>query len=203
MAKKKYYVVWEGHKPGIYDNWNACLLQTKNYPKAKYKAYLTKKEADKAFEEGFQKHLFKKKDKTTQTSMAKLPSIAVDAACSGNPGLMEYRGVDTHNAQVIFHQGPFKEGTNNVGEFLALVHGISLLHKNKKNIPIYTDSATAMSWVKKKKCNTKLTKTKANQSLFELIDRAEKWLKANRHSIEIIKWDTKNWGEIPADFGRK
>ena len=103
---KSIMLFWEGHKSGIYDNWNACLLQTKNYPKAKYKAYLTKKEADKAFEEGFQKHLFKKKVPITQTSMAKLPSIAVDAACSGNPGLMEYRGVDTHNAQVDFSSRP-------------------------------------------------------------------------------------------------
>ena len=39
--------------------------------------------------------------------------------------------------------------------------------------------------------------------LFELIDRAENWLKTNHYSNKILKWDTPLWGEIPADFGRK
>jgi ribonuclease HI len=60
-----------------------------------------------------------------------------------------------------------------------------------------------MSWVLKKKCNTKLESTLENQQLFELIERAEQWLKSNTFSTKIIKWETKVWGEIPADFGRK
>ena len=116
---------------------------------------------------------------------------------------MEYRGVDTQTKKILFHKGPFQKGTNNVGEFLALVHGLAHLKKIKSQRLLYTDSKTAMSWVLKKKCNTKLESTLENQQLFELIERAEQWLKSNTFSTKIVKWETKVWGEIPADFGRK
>jgi ribonuclease HI len=133
-----------------------------------------------------------------------LESIAVDAACSGNPGKMEYRGVLTHNKQEIFLKGPFKKGTNNIGEFLALVHGIALLKsKNKEDIPIYSDSRIAMSWIKQKRCKTNMHFDASNKDLLELIKRAENWLKENSFKNPILKWETKAWGEIPADFGRK
>ena len=131
-------------------------------------------------------------------------SLTVDAACSGNPGKMEYRGVLHHNKQEIFKMGPFKNGTNNIGEFLALVHGISLLKKKGlHSLPIYSDSKIAMSWIKKKTCRTNITFNASNSDLLTLIHRAEKWLKENSFSNPILKWETKAWGEIPADFGRK
>ena len=116
---------------------------------------------------------------------------------------MEYQGVDTKTKKIIFKHGPFKQGTNNIGEFLALVHGLAELKKNNSSKAIYTDSITAISWVNKKKCNTKLTKVKENEKLFELIDRAILWLNKNKYETKILKWKTKIWGEIPADFGRK
>jgi ribonuclease HI len=116
---------------------------------------------------------------------------------------MEYRGVDTKTKKQLFIQGPFEQGTNNIGEFLALVHGLALLKKNNSNLILYTDSRTAMSWVKKKKCNTKLERNTKNKTLFELVDRAVNWLKNNTYKTIIVKWETKAWGEIPADFGRK
>ena len=130
-------------------------------------------------------------------------SISVDAASSGNPGKMEYRGVDTKSKKQLFIQGPFEEGTNNIGEFLAIVHGLAFLKKINSDKIIYTDSRTAISWVKKKNCNTKLEPNEKNSALFELIDRAIIWLKNNTYKTPIVKWETKAWGEIPADFGRK
>ena len=130
-------------------------------------------------------------------------SIAVDAASSGNPGIMEYRGVDTQSKKQLFHKGPYEQGTNNVGEFLALVHGLAFLKQNNSNRILYTDSRTAMSWVKKKQCNTKLERSERNAALFALVDRAVVWLKNNTYTTVIVKWETKAWGEIPADFGRK
>ena len=130
-------------------------------------------------------------------------SIAVDAACSGNPGKMEYQGVVTKTKQVLFKKGPFQQGTNNIGEFLALVHALALVKQKKYNISIYSDSKIAISWVKQKKCKTKLKQNAKNEKLFELIQRAENWLKLNSFSTPILKWETKKWGEIPADFGRK
>lgn len=205
---KKFYVVWVGHKPGIYTSWDACKSQTDGFPAARYKAFPTKAEAEAAFKSSppaIVRTSTTKKATGTVSSASIIPySIAVDAACSGNPGDMEYRGVVTATYQELFHKGPMKDGTNNIGEFLAIVHALALFHKTKPDLVIYTDSKTAMSWVKKKKANTKLEVTRYNTEIFELIARAEKWLEDNpNYTNPILKWDTAKWGEIPADFGRK
>lgn len=133
-----------------------------------------------------------------------LEGISVDAACSGNPGILEYRGVINRTKKEIFRIGPFTRGTNNIGEFIALVHGIALLKKEKKeDLPIYSDSNVAMSWIKKKRCKTKLHFNDDNEELLKVIKRAEEWLDNNTFKNKILKWETKSWGEIPADFGRK
>ena len=129
-------------------------------------------------------------------------ALAVDAACSGNPGPMEYRGVYLGDGKEIFHFGPV-HGTNNIGEFLAIVHALAMLDKQGLKMTIYSDSRTAISWVRKKCCKTQLERTGETEQLFQLIERAEAWLKAHRVTIPIVKWETDQWGEIPADFGRK
>lgn len=209
--KKKYYVVWEGNEQGIFDNWTDCQLQIKGYPGARYKSFKTLEEAEAAFG-GNASDFIRKGGKKSSNNKILRPdhpdiiwdSIAVDAACSGNPGIMEYRGVDTKTVYEFFRQGPFQRGTNNIGEFLALVHALAYLKKEgKDSLVIYTDSRTAMSWVRNKKVKTTLKKTGQNAILFELMDRGITWLKNNSYKNPIIKWDTKSWGEIPADFGRK
>lgn len=205
MAKsKKYYVVWKGAKPGIYDSWDECKLNIQGFPGAKYKSYKSAIEAADAYKHGDRSTSTKKpKSKTLSKSIVK-DSIAVDAACSGNPGNMEYQGVKTVSGELLFHFGPIPMGTNNIGEFLAIVHALAGFSKSgNKTTPIYTDSRTAMAWVRKKKANTKLFEKTKNPPLEKLISRAEEWLKNNTHRNPILKWDTKNWGEIPADFGRK
>ncbi len=210
MAKKqKYYVVWEGFSPGIYDSWEDCKNQITGYPTAKYKAFENLAEAEFARNRNYFEFVKKtdtsKRPQIKQSKTAIISdSISVDAACSGNPGMMEYRGVETVSGKQLFHQGPFKNGTNNIGEFLGLVHGLALLKKHHNNhTTIYTDSVTAIGWVKNKKAKTKLEVSDDNKMLFELIERAEQWLTTHTYSNPIIKWDTKSWGEIPADFGRK
>ena len=211
MAKKKYYVIWKGHKKGVFSSWDACKKSVAGFEKAQYKSFATKKEAALAFTKNYVDFVGKNTKTATVSNADKekygkpnLESISVDAACSGNPGKMEYQGVLTRNKQVIFNNGPFKNGTNNIGEFLALVHGLALLKsKGKESIPIYSDSKIAIGWVKKKRCNTKLNFDSSNKKLFKLIQRAEKWLDENSFATPILKWETKVWGEIPADFGRK
>ena len=211
MAKNKYYVVWKGVTPGIYDNWADCKAQVENQKGAKYKSFETRDEAALAYEQGYVHYLKtvsspKAIDKLSPVAPIGKPieeSLAVDAACSGNPGDMEYRGVYTATGQEIFHIGPLKKGTNNVGEFLALVHGLALLKQKNSSLPIYSDSRNAISWVKKKKCKTLLERLPDNEVIFDLIERAEKWLNENEYSTPIYKWETSVWGEIPADFGRK
>lgn len=210
MAKKeKFYVVWQGKKPGIYAKWGDCKAAISGYKGAQYKSFPTFAEAKKAYNGNYEDFKGVKNQKTTDPDLlAKIGqpnyySISVDAASSGNPGIMEYRGVDTQTKKELFKAGPFKQGTNNVGEFLALVHGLAFLKKHNSDRIIYSDSRTAMSWVRKKKCNTKLEKKPVNEKLFDLIERAENWLKTNDYNTPIAKWETKAWGEIPADFGRK
>lgn len=205
MAKQKYYAVWDGVNPGIYDSWTDCQLQIKGYEGAKYKSFDTREEAEAALLSSPYKYIGKnaKPDNVlTYPSTIHENSLAVDAACSGNPGAMEYRGVHIASRQQIFHFGPMK-GTNNIGEFLAIVHGLALLKKNNWEMPIYSDSRNAISWVQQKKCKTQLPRTPETEELFQIIERAEKWLRENTYTTPILKWETKEWGEIPADFGRK
>ena len=203
-------MVWFGNPAGIFDSWKECQRSIKGVSGAQYKSFLTFAEAKKAYSREYADYKGKttKKKTLTKEQLAKigepnLYTIAVDAASSGNPGKMEYRGVDTQTKKQLFHQGPFLQGTNNVGEFLALVHGLAYLKKNNSDRNIYSDSKIAIGWVKKKKCNTKLKQTVKNKKVFDLITRAENWLKTNTYKTVIIKWETKAWGEIPADFGRK
>lgn len=128
---------------------------------------------------------------------------AVDAACSGNPGPMEYQCIDLQTGAQVFHFGPV-QGTNNIGEFLAIVHALALMEKQGiKDKVIYSDSYNAILWVKKKKCKTTLTRNSVTEQLYQIIARAEQWLMTHNVTTPIIKWETKQWGEIPADFGRK
>lgn len=213
MSKKqKFYVVWAGRNIGIFTTWDDCRRSVEGYPDARYKSFESNEEAESAFKEKPTKHLYAKKEASPTVSSTKkfgigkplLDSICVDAACSGNPGNMEYQGVDTQSKENLFHMGPYYDGTNNVGEFLALVHALAYLHQKKLPTKIiYSDSKIAIGWVKKKKCGTKLTRTSRNGILFDYIERAEKWLETNRYNNPILKWETEVWGEIPADFGRK
>jgi ribonuclease HI len=115
---------------------------------------------------------------------------------------MEYRGIYLKTGQEIFHFGPV-HGTNNIGEFLAIVHAMALMKQKGLSMPVYSDSRTAIIWVNKRKAKTTLAPTPENRPLLDLVARAETWLRRNGVPFPLIKWDTEQWGEIPADFGRK
>ena len=212
MAKKqKYYTVWKGRKTGVFDTWKEAEEQIKGFEKAQYKSFDTLKEAEDAFKGNYWQSVQK-----TQAGVAgkqikssalvgkpNLESISVDAACAGNPGKLEYQGVETGTKRVLFSMGPFPEGTVNIGEFLAIVHGLAFLKKHNSDLPIYSDSKTAIAWVKNKAVKTKLERNKKNEELFQLLERGEIWLKENTYPNKILKWETEYWGENPADYGRK
>ncbi len=210
MAKNKFYVVWEGSHIGVFSSWDKCKKAIEGFPNAKYKGFPSKEMAEKAFSESYELYKGKKVFKSEVSEkelkligIPKIPSVCVDAACSGNPGVMEYRGVCTHTREEIFRLNPLEGGTNNIGEFLAIVHALALLKKHNQTMPIYSDSQIAIGWVRKKHCKTKLEETHRNNKIFELIERAETWLHQNVYPNHILKWHTEAWGEIPADFGRK
>jgi Predicted double-stranded RNA/RNA-DNA hybrid binding protein len=203
MHPKKWYVVWKGTSPGIYESWEECKRQTAGFEKALYKSFNSFEKAREAYNSEPWNYIKKEKQNSFVSGEVISDSLSVDAACSGNPGVMEYRGVYTATGEEIFHSPCFENGTNNIGEFLALVHGLAFLKQQNSILPIYTDSVNAIKWVKDKKCKTKLQKTEQNVYLFELIERAENWLRSNVYKTIVLKWNTKSWGEIPADFGRK
>lgn len=207
MLKQKYYVVWKGRKTGVFTTWTECEKQVKGFVNAQFKAFESEAEAETAYLANYND--YKGRSSTNGKWKAAsvqplLPSICVDAACSGSPGKLEYRGVNTETGEEIFHAGPYADGTNNVGEFLAIVHALTWQAKHNMRVPVYSDSENAILWVNTGQCKTKLRHTSKNAVLYAIIHSAENWLAENKLlEDKIIKWDTDLWGENPADFGRK
>ncbi len=208
--KPKFYVVWKGRKPGVYDSWDEAKAQTDGFDGPLFKSFDSKGAALSAYKDKPHQHIGQ--GPKPAGKQGKLPglvgdpnedSLVVDAAWNTATGDMEYQGIYLATRQRLFLMGPYRDGTNNIGEFLAIVHALAFLHQKNSNIPVYSDSRTAIGWVQKKKANTKLEATGRNAELFELIDRAETWLKTHRFANPVLKWETTVWGENPADFGRK
>jgi ribonuclease HI len=208
--KPKFYVVWRGYSPGVYETWAETAAQVSGFSGAKYKSFLSREEAQAAANGRWEDYAGKDTttDKRTLEELerlgVRLDSLAVDAACAGVPGPMEYRGVSVRTGFEVFRKGPYPDGTNNIGEFLALVHALALLNQlGQHDKPVYSDSRVALGWVRDKACRTKAARTPGNERLFALVARAEKWLRENEVTNPVLKWETEQWGEIPADFGRK
>lgn len=210
MAKKKFYVVWVGASPGIYESWEECSQQIHGYPGAEYKSFKTRQLAEEAYnsnsKEFIGKDIFETELTEDQLKLIGEPildSISVDAAWNTMTGVIEYQGVDTRTRKQLFHAGPFEDGTVNIAEFLAIVHALAYCKQRNITLSIYSDSRNAIGWVADKQARTNHKQTETSEKVFQLIDRALAWLSANEYSNPILKWETRAWGENPADFGRK
>jgi ribonuclease HI len=205
-GKVKYYVVWKGRRTGVFDSWAECERQVKRFTGAEYMAFPSRQAAERALERGYGEYAGKPST-SGQWLFAPQPpvleSYCVDAACSGSPGPVEYRGVHTGSGREVFRLGPLAGGTNNVGEFLGLVHALAWLEERGLQAPVYSDSGTALAWVEAGRCKTGLERSPRSAPLFERIARAESWLREHPAHAPVLKWDTEAWGEIPADFNRK
>ncbi|MBB3111234.1 ribonuclease HI [Paenibacillus phyllosphaerae] len=210
MAKSKYYVVWAGRKPGIYTTWAECQKQTTGFSGARFKSFESKAEAEAAYageasERAAQASVRSAQGASVASSKASIitNSISVDVGSKGNPGIVEYKGVDTVTGEIIFAHPEIAKGTNNLGEFLAIVHALRWIEENKSDKIVYSDSQTAMLWVKNKAVNTNLARDKSTEEIWFLVDRALDWLRSRSSHAPIFKWNTAEWGEIKADYGRK
>ncbi|MCH5224855.1 MAG: ribonuclease H family protein [Muribaculaceae bacterium] len=215
----KYYTVFKGFSPGVYEDWDEVQLQIHGFPGALFKSFSTKEAAVEAYRnftgtedrEELARLITSANRPVTPPPMDSSrsnPEVdwdawAVDASCLGNPGIMEYRGVNLKTGEEIFRVGPFEDATNNIGEFLALVHAMALMAKTGDYHNIYSDSRTAMSWWRNRKVKTTLQPTPRNEKVFELLARASAWINVHQFPMKVSKWQTERWGEIPADFGRK
>ncbi|MDE6513596.1 MAG: ribonuclease H family protein [Muribaculaceae bacterium] len=212
-TNRKFYVVWEGLAPGIYDSWEECQQQVIGVKGARFKAFNTIEQATEAFRGSYEDQAsllleIAKRSRAPHPTVIpdSIPdgAIAVDGACSGVPGPIEYRGVDIRSGREIFHVGPYAGGTNNIAEYLALIHALALLDKRgDHSTPIYSDSRTAQTWVRNRRSKTTVEPTAENARLMQILARADAWIATHTPRNPIVKWDTENWGEIPADFGRK
>jgi ribonuclease HI len=208
--KPKFYVVWKGRRTGVFDNWADCNEQVKGFAGAVFKSFNSRSLAEQAFagepSDGITDNIFSSNLSQEQLALIGTPvrdSIAVDAAWNTFTKVLEYRGVMTATGVEIFRQGPFENGTINIGEFLAIVHALAHCRKHGWTLPIYSDSRNAIMWVRDKQAQTELQPDEKNKILFELVARAEHWLRENNYENEVLKWETEAWGENPADFGRK
>ncbi len=197
----------------MFDSWREAEAQVKGFPGAEFKVFDTRAEAELALRSPYPARIGKGEatkgvERWNQLRLLGieppiLQSYSTDAACSGNPGILEYRCVKTETGEIVFARGPYVEGTNNIGEFLAIVETLMLLAERGDALPIYTDSEIARGWVEDKQCKTQLPRSRRNAKLFGRIARAEEWLRTHKYPNRILKWDTENWGEISADYGRK
>jgi len=201
--KQKWYVVWVGRNPGIYSTWAECEKQVKGFFGAKFKSYPSRKIAALALNKPPLWEPDPDSVKKTNRFVPQGAYLCVDAACSGSPGPVEWRVVILPENETVLRKGPFLNGSNNIGEFLALVDAIRYRAEKHLQMPIYTDSVTALAWLRAKKCKTTLPIRETNIKLFELIQQAESMLRTLESPHEVLKWDTEQWGEIPADYGRK
>jgi ribonuclease HI len=210
MPKPKFYVVWKGRIPGIYENWEICSAQIKGFPGAEYKSFKTRAMAEEAYKsdpDTFIGQDIVETDLTPEEKALigepKLDSVSVDAAWNTATGRVEYQGVETRTKKVLFHQGPFADGTVNLAEFLAIVHGLAYCVQQGMTCAVYSDSRNAIKWVKSKEIRTNHPRRETNAELFALVDRALQWLHKHSYTNPLLKWETRAWGENPADFGRK
>ncbi|MDH6673908.1 ribonuclease HI [Paenibacillus sp. LBL] len=220
MAKQKFYVVWVGKVPGIYTSWAECQQQVNQFTGAKFKAFESRSEAEKAYAAGYKNYWGQQSGSGAGSSASKgfkrssaspdidpgeidYDSISVDVGTRGNPGPVEYKGVDTQTGDILFSCGPIQKGTNNLGEFLAIVHALAYLKKIGSTKTVYSDSMNALKWLKQKKVVSTLPRDASTKEIWDLVDRAEHWLRTNTYENKVLKWQTKSWGEIKADYGRK
>lgn len=131
-----------------------------------------------------------------------IKGIAVDAWCSGNPGPGGYRGVDISTGEILFKKS-YPYITNNLAEFLAISHGIGYCKNvNKSYDRVFSDSEIAIAWVEKQSYKSGI---ELNKGILAINDanKSVRYLSQQKSIPMIMKWLTKEWGEIPADFNRK
>lgn len=200
--RRKVYVVWKGRRPGVYDSWDEARAQVEGFADARYKAYPSRAAAEAAFRRGLSAG--QPPAWALVPHGPRTPALAVDAAAPGPQGPATYRGVALYpdgRTQEVFRVGPLPGLTANAGEFLALVHALRWLTQQGLDWPVYTDSRIARGWLTQGRARTRHRPQRGPGA--QALRQAEAWLA--RHGIPraVLPWDTRAWGEIPADFGHK
>lgn len=208
----KVYAVFVGRKNGIFNTWDECKAQVDKFPGAAYKSYPDHNSARDAIDEyhgnSGRVQTPVSVPKVAPSDFPSPPFLTVDAAYSHSTHILEWRGVlvDSNNRKVeLFRSKPYKGGSANIGEFIAIVDGIEWLLSNDFSMPIYSDSITAQAWLRNgdHKSTVEIGKALSTRfsEAFRMLKRPSTMVKLK--SCPVHDWKTKIWGEIPADFGRK
>ncbi|WJM54471.1 ribonuclease H family protein [Pseudomonas asiatica] len=168
-ASRKWYVVWAGRCPGIYQNWASCQSQTDGFPGARFKSFTSQAEAEAAFGANSAASTSARQAttratttpiKSVLTTQSKLQirkveadvKIFVDGACNPNPGEAgSGAAVYEHGVLTSLWYGRYQpQGTNNTAELAALHYGLVLAGEATKkghSAAVFADSSYAINCI--------------------------------------------------------
>lgn len=159
MAKKNYYAVARGYKPGIYRTWygeEGAEVQVNGYQGALYKGFVTLQEAQQWLEQQSQeiqsfkptvpRHSQKDNHLSDPSDAADTVVIYTDGACLGNPGRGGYAAIILEDGQRKEIAGGFTYTTNNRMELIACITALELLTAPRRVI-LYSDSSYVVNGI--------------------------------------------------------
>ena len=203
MAAKKIYLVETGpDQIKSFDNWPQCqkFVHGKPYPFGSgttHEEAMAKLERSRNYKGNYDSAAPRGKKKAP-VAAGPLPTVGITSDCGthGNPGPCEYQVTDLKGRRLLHkHLGVH---TNNYAELSGIEAMIdyAIEHGETK---LWTDSQIAIGWI----ASGRLGPTVREPDLImAIINRVRAKLKAHPE-LELLKWHTKGWGQIPSDFGRK
>ena len=141
----KVYAVRVGRKTGLFNTWSECEAQIKHFPRAEYKSFATKKEA-----EAYLNRTQVKPDETDPDAII----VYVDGSYNPSEEICGYASFLMHGDKKKILCGRFKmtnDGRNVEGEVKAAYETLKYLRvKQYKNIVIYHDYEGIGNWADQK-----------------------------------------------------
>lgn len=213
MSKNKFYVVWKGRETGVFTDWTEVSKLIKGFRNAEYKGFANKESAELEFQLGSPsgrskinevKVSEKPEGASSKTKAPDYECLTVDGSYLGSKNMMQYRCVWNASGEEVFGTKPILGGNQNIAEFLALVGAMKYRVVTKQyDLHIYSDSKTALSWVRNKKIKSTYDLGQLDEIVQNRIYGALEFISKSGVAKNLFKWESALWGEIPADYGRK
>ena len=190
-TNKPYYVVWQGHRPGVYDTWTECKAQITGFDRPQYKKFSTRYQAFHAYQKGSS---YRENLRASDLPVFEKKSILINASTDTQRNLTSYYGLYLNSNRRMF-SNTISSADKRIGLFLAAVKALSILHKHRTLLPVYTESLEIISAVKDKRfvaLNPQAESAKVN--LYVRVALA--WLEKHPPP-PLLHWNAAYWGELP------